>query len=124
MSKIFLSLLLSFVPLFSVDWLSYADAKRMQKNNNKIIMIDAVRSECHYCSDMELEVFEDTEMIKYLNERFILVQVNLDDDSMPLDIKPVFTPSFYFINKNKKLIKTINGSWNIRDFKSITRNIK
>ena len=122
--KIFAIIFLSCVSLYAVEWLSYGEAKLLQEQNKKVIMIDVVRSSCHYCSDMETEVFDNVKMARYLNERFLLVKVNLDKDIMPLSIKPAFTPSFYFIDKNENVIKTINGAWNIEDFKSLTKDIK
>lgn len=124
MSKILFSILLTCVSLYAVDWLSYDEARLIQEKNHKVIMIDVVRSSCHYCSDMEMEVFDDAQMTRYLSERFILVKVNLDNDIMPLSINPAFTPSFYFINTNEELIKKINGAWNIEDFKDLTKGIK
>lgn len=124
LSKVFISIFLSCISLYGVDWLTYDEARLLQEKNHKIIMIDAVRSSCHYCSDMDAEVFEDAQMMQYLEARFILVKVNLDNDSMPLSINPAFTPSFSFIDKHEKIIKTINGAWNIEDFKFLTKDIK
>lgn len=124
MSKIFISIFISCISLYAVNWLDYDEASLLQEKSAKIIMIDVVRSGCHYCTDMELEVFQDAKMTKYLKERFILVKINLDEDTIPSYIDPVFTPSFYFINKDKEVINQINGSWNIQDFKDLTKDIK
>ncbi len=110
--------------VFAVEWLGYKEALDLQKKNHKIIMLDAIRTSCHYCSGMEAEVFEDLYMEEWLEERFLLVKINLDKDKMPLGIKPMMTPSFYFINNKQELIKKFNGAWNIEDFKDLTRNIK
>lgn len=124
MSKIFISIFISCISLYAVNWLDYDEASLLQEKSAKIIMIDVVRSGCHYCTDMELEVFQDVKMTRYLKERFILVKINLDEDTIPSYIDPVFTPSFYFINKDKEVINQINGSWNIQDFKDLTKDIK
>ena len=87
-------------------------------------MIEVVRSGCHYCEDMQEDVFEDEEMSKWLNERFIPVQINLDNEKLPLDVKVVFTPTFYFVNAKKEIVKKVPGAWNITDFKDLTRKIK
>ncbi|MFT5662192.1 MAG: thioredoxin-related protein [Sulfurimonas sp.] len=108
----------------AVEWIGYEEALRVQEKNNKIIMIDVIRTNCGYCSNMEMAVFEDLYMEDWLEERFILVKINLDKDYMPLGIKPVMTPSFYFINNKQDIIKKFIGAWNIEDFKSLTRNIK
>ncbi len=116
-------LFLCFVSLSGAEWMSYNEALKVQSTTGKTIMIDVVRTDCHYCIDMEKAVFDDVEMSKWLNKRFILAKVNLDHEKAPLGIKTSFTPSFFFIDKNQELIKKIPGSWNISDFKDLTKNI-
>lgn len=124
MNKLLYIFLFVCSQLSAVDWIGYEEALVLQKKNHKVIMIDAMRTHCHYCSNMEMEVFEDLYMEEWLEERFILVKINLDKDAMPLGIIPVMTPSFYFINERKEIVKKFIGAWNIEDFKSLTRNIK
>ena len=124
MNKFVLVILLSFTSLFAVEFYSFEDALNLQKKSNKIIMIDVVRAGCHYCEDMDKKVFQNAAMSRWLDERFISVKMNLDKEKLPLGIKVNFTPTFYFINRNSKIVKTIPGSWNIEDFKDLTKGIK
>ena len=124
MNKFVLVILLSFTSLFAVEFHAYEDALKLQKKSNKIIMIDVVRTGCHYCEDMDKKVFQNAAMSRWLDERFISVKMNLDKEKLPLGIKVNFTPTFYFINRNSKIVKTIPGSWNIEDFKDLTKGIK
>lgn len=124
MNKIILIILSGFVSLFALEFHTYDEALKLQKESGKIIMLDVVRSDCHYCIKMKKEVFDDEKMSKWLEERFIPVKLNLDFDDLPLGIKVYFTPSFFFIDVNHKIIKKIPGSWNIQDFKDLTKNIK
>lgn len=124
MNKVFIFLLFGFFNLSALDWSSYEDAIKLQKQNSKIIMIDVVRTHCQYCIKMEKEVFKDKEMSKWVQERFIAVKVNLDLHKMPLNLKIQMTPTFYFLDKNQNILKKIPGSWNIQDFKELTQNIK
>ncbi len=118
-------LLLSFTfSLFAVEWKTYQEAQIEQKITNKIIMIDVIRSSCHYCSDMEKAVFQDKEMSAWIKEKFIPVKINLDHDLLPLKLKVRLTPTFYFIDKNNEIIKKIPGSWTKEDFKSLTERIQ
>lgn len=87
-------------------------------------MIDVVRTDCHYCTDMERDVLHEPEMSKYLSEKFIPVKLNLDTDKLPLGIKVHFTPTFIFIDAQENIIKKIPGSWNSKDFKELTSTIK
>ena len=115
---------MSAVSLFALEFHSYEEALQLQKKNGKIIMIDVMRTDCHYCKDMQRKVFDNVAMSKWLEKRFIPVKLNLDFDELSLGIHVYFTPTFFFIDADQKVIKKIPGSWNIQDFKDLTRNIK
>lgn len=124
MNKILLLLMMIALSLNALEWKSYKEALKIQKQNSKIIMIDVIRTNCRYCSDMERDVFKDEDMSAWLDERFIPVKVNIDTDTLPLGLKVSFTPSFFFVNKDSIIVKKVPGSWNIEDFKLLTKDIK
>jgi thioredoxin-related protein len=124
MNKIFLILIVSAVSLLALEFHSYEEALKLQKKNGKIIMIDVMRTDCHYCKDMKAKVFDDKAMSAWLQKRFIPVELNLDFDDLPLGIHVYFTPTFFFVDADQKVIKKIPGSWGIQDFKDLTKNIK
>jgi thioredoxin-related protein len=110
--------------LHAIEWKSYEEAKALQTQNNKLIMLDVVRTNCRYCEDMERDVFNDGAMGAWIEERFIPVKLNLDRDTLPLGLKVSFTPSFFFIDKQNVIKKKIPGAWNIEDFQSMTKELK
>lgn len=122
--KLIVFLLFGFFTLSALDWYSYEEALKIQEKSSKIIMIDAVRDHCQYCKKMDKNVFANKEMGEWLQKRFIPVKIDLDKDEMPLDVEVKMTPTFYFLDKNKKVVKIIPGSWNIQDFKDLTKKIK
>ena len=107
-----------------VTWHTWKDATALSKKNHKIMMLEAVRDGCHYCEDMQREVFNDKAMANEIQKRFIPVKINLSSQKVPLDIDVNMTPTFYFISEDKKVIKTVPGSWNQQDFKSMLEEIK
>ncbi len=123
-SRFILVLFLILSSLEAVEFHSYKEALKLQEKSNKIIMIDVVRTGCHYCDDMDKAVFQNAAMSKWLEERFIAVKMNLDNEKLPMGIKVNFTPTFYFVNADKKIVKVIPGSWSIEDFKDLTKGIK
>ena len=123
-NKIFLILMSGYISLFALEFHTYDEALQLQKQNGKIIMIDVVRSDCHYCTDMDRKVFKNKEMAAWLSERFIPAKINLNKEKLPLGLKVYFTPTFFFVDKDQKIVKKIPGSWNIQDFKDLTKNIK
>lgn len=124
MNKYLLVLLLSLTSLFALEFHSYEDALKLQKKSGKTIMIDVIRTDCHYCEDMDKDVFQNNEMSEWLENRFIPVKLNLKNDKLPLGIQVHFTPTFFFVDTNGKIVKKIPGSWNIEDFKDLTKGIK
>jgi len=124
MMKTAILILLSTLSLFALEWNTYASALKEQKKTNKLIMIAVASADCHYCKNMDKEVFQNKEMIKWLENRFIPVKLILGSDKLPLGIKVVITPTFYFIDKHEKIVKKVAGSWNIEDFKFITEKLK
>lgn len=124
MIKIVVLPFLVTVSLCATQWKSYDAALIEQKSSHKPIMIDVVRTNCHYCINMEKAVFEDTKMSEWIEERFIPVKINMDNDKLPLGLSVSFTPTFYFVDEKHNILKKIPGSWNIEDFKDLTRSIK
>ncbi len=90
-----------------VQWRTWDAALLEAAKSKKIIMIDAARDGCHYCTDMDKAVFQDAKMAAYIEEHFIPVKINLSKEEMPLDIKVGMTPSFYFFGTDQKLIKIV-----------------
>jgi len=114
------------LPLFAegVQWRSWGAGLKEAKETDRIIMIDAVRTGCHYCDDMEEAVFKDEAMAAYIEKRFVPVKVNLSEERMPLDLEVSMTPSFFFVTEGGTLLKTVPGSWNREDFRSFLEGVK
>ena len=114
----------SVVAVYALEFHTYQEALKLQKQNKKIIMIDVMRTGCHYCSDMKRKVFDNTEMSKWLENRFIAVEINLDQNKIPFDVEIHLTPTFLFVDEHQNLVEKIPGSWNIQDFRDLTKEIK
>ena len=71
MSRVFGLLLLGSAGLLAqgVTWLKWDEALLATRSTGKIIMIDAVRDGCHFCVDMDNEVFEDAQDLFALAKR-------------------------------------------------------
>jgi len=124
MNKIIFMLVLGLVQLWGTQIHSYKEAVSLQKQTKKIILLGVVRTGCHYCEDMEKNFFSDPKMLKYLDDKFIMAKINISNEKLPLGLKVNFTPTFFILDTNLKVIKTIPGSWNKQDFKDLTEKIK
>jgi len=123
MNKNIVALFVLTSAIFASDWTSYKDAMELQKKNAKPIMVEITSSHCGYCQKMDRAVFENKDMRKWLEDRFILVKLDSRNDNVPSMLDYDVTPTFFFI-KSGKVIKKIPSSWNIEDFKSLTKDIK
>ena len=108
----------------SVSYDSFDVALKKAAENDKIIMIKATSKHCHYCKKMDREVFVESEVVQTLQKDFISVSVDVGKDTMPLGLKAGMTPTFFFINKEGQVIKSIPGAWNVEDFLEILKEIK
>lgn len=105
-------------------WKHWDAATQLARKENKIIMIEAVRTGCHYCAQMQQDVFSDSATVSFIQQRFIPVRIDLDHQVLPLKVNVVATPTFFFINKEGKLLKTVQGRWSRDDFKMILEDIR
>ena len=124
MSNFFFALLLCVSSLSALNFYSYEDALKLQKTNGKTIMVDVMRSDCHYCAKMEEETLNDAEMSAWLESRFIPVEINLDFDELPRGLNVFVTPTFFFLDTSHKVTKKLAGYWSKEDFKELTKDIK
>jgi thioredoxin-related protein len=115
---------LGLVSLWGAEMYLYTEAVSLQKQTKKKILLGVVRTGCHYCEDMGKNFFSDPEMLKYLDDKFIMAKVNISKEKLPLGLKVNFTPTFFILNTDLEVIKTIPGSWSKQDFKDLTEKIK
>ncbi|MEY4503999.1 MAG: hypothetical protein RL154_291 [Pseudomonadota bacterium] len=63
-----------------VNWLPWsAEAFLLAKTKNRPIFLSIGYSACHWCHVMEREVFENEELAKKLNEKFICIKVDKEE---------------------------------------------
>ena len=102
----------------------FTKALEKAKKENKIIIVEAMSEHCHYCKKMELEVMIDDKITSMLKKDFIFLQVDVSKESLPLGLKSLMTPSFFFINSKAKKIFEMKGAWGISDFIEILNEAK
>ncbi len=101
------------------------DIKNLQeeaKRRDKILIIEVSSPHCHYCKKMDREVLSKPDVIKELQNNFILAEVNIEQIKLPKKLDRVYqhiTPSFFFISKDGKILSSYPGSWTKSDFLSI-----
>ena len=92
--------------------------------DNKIVIIKATSKNCHYCKKMDKTVLSDNDVIKALDKDFILISIDVTKDNLPFGLKSTMTPTFFFLDAHKGLIKEVAGAWHKEDFLIILKEIK
>lgn len=124
MNKLLTVLFLSsMISLQAVQWLTLEEGLDKAKKTHKLLMLDVVRDNCHFCKDMINNVFNDKEMSAWIESCFIPVKLNISHEILPEGITVQVTPTFLFLNSDKKIVKKIKGSWNIKDFKKLSQKL-
>lgn len=108
----------------SIKYESFERAVKRATEEDKIIMIKATSKHCRYCKKMDREVLLEDEVVQAFQKDFIAVSVDVGTTALPLKLKAEMTPTFFFINKDKKMIKRIPGAWNKEDFLEILKEAK
>ena len=63
-----------------VDWYPWGqEAFEKAKRENKLVFLSVGYAACHWCHVMERESFEDDEIAKVLNDRFVCVKVDREE---------------------------------------------
>ena len=104
---------------------TYEEALKVAKKEHKIIVIEGYLPYCRFCIRMDKEVLVENEVKKVLNKNFVLVKMNLLLEKLPLKIKRLGTPSFYFIgSEGKKIIEMVEGFGNSTEFIELLNDVK
>ncbi|MCB4760146.1 MAG: DUF255 domain-containing protein [Sulfurovum sp.] len=108
----------------SVKYESFSVALKKVIKSNKIIMIEAVSKHCHFCKKMEREVMIDEGVVSVLKKDFVAVTVDISKNPLPMGLTAELTPTFFFINKDKNILRRIVGARNTEDFLQILKKVK
>ncbi|HHB95036.1 MAG TPA: DUF255 domain-containing protein [Campylobacterales bacterium] len=121
---ILISILSSLLFANSENNTSYKDALKIAKKEHKIIMIELVKEDCHFCERMDKEVMIDDNISSTLSKDFVVVKLDVNRDKLPLGLKKEITPTFAFVKESGEVFSIIRGAWNRDDFKALLRYIK
>ncbi len=110
--------------LHSVKYELFDNALKKAKKENKIIMIKATTRFCHYCKKMDHEVLSVDEIVAKLKKDFVSVSVDVYKYSLPMGLKYKVTPTYFFVNGDKKVLKVIPGALDKDDFLTLLEELK
>ena len=115
----------AMIEAYSVKSYTYEEAAKIAKEQKKIIMIRGVLPFCKWCIKMDREVMVEPEVREVLEKEFVVVKTNVITEKLPLGMKSLGTPSFYFIHSDgETIIDQLNGYGDKEEFLSLLRRIK
>ena len=94
----------------------YQKALSLAKESSKLVMLKLTSEDCHFCKKMDREVLADKEVSSFFDKKFILVDIDVKKEKLPLGLNYKVTPTFIFIDRDEKVVYKIQGSWNKKDF--------
>jgi len=109
----------------SVERHSYEEAAKIAKARKKIIIIEGFIPFCRGCIRMDREVMVEEKVKKALKKDFVFVKKNLLIEKLPLGIKRLGTPSFYFIDsEGKKVLEMVQGFGTADEFIELLESVR
>ncbi len=104
---------------------SYQEALKIAKQEGKIIVIEGFIPYCRGCMWMDRNVMVEPEVKAALEKDFVLVKKNLLIEKLPLGMKRLGTPSFYFIGSDgKSILEMVEGTGTIEEFLQLLQSVK
>jgi len=101
MKKIIIILLFISTSIFANELKTintYKEALKIAKSENKQVLFVTTVKTCPVCAYMRDIVYEREKVLSYLNENFVVVLKDVDNNSYPKRFHTRDMPTFYFIN--------------------------
>ncbi|TNF43134.1 MAG: DUF255 domain-containing protein, partial [Epsilonproteobacteria bacterium] len=94
-----------------ISWMeSYIKASEIAKAEDKPMLIFISRPDCGSCKAMKEITFKDKIVYPYINEHFIPVLLNINNNDAPKSLQAEVTPTFHFVKYDgTKLRETLRG---------------
>ena len=104
----------------SIKYKNFKLAMKRAKIKNKIVLIKVRSTTCKYCDQLDRIISKNSKVRKILNRYFEVVKINIDYQSIPLNLEVRSTPTLIFIQpENKKILMKLPGIMALGEFLEI-----
>lgn len=126
MKKTIIALLLLISSAFAqIEWEDYEDALKLAKEDNKIVLIMFSSPTCKVCKYMKNKVYTDSSVAEYMNEHFVCVEIDTNDNPDSKKFKTLGTPNYFFLKATGELIvPRMVGGAKASDFLKKLKNVR
>jgi uncharacterized protein YyaL (SSP411 family) len=102
----------------------YETSLKVAQKENKDLYVLITSSTCRWCRKFENTTLQDKEVLKMLNEKYVLVHIDRDIDDFPSWMNIRSVPRHYFVTPKDEEIFTFVGYWDSLDFKSFLGDVE
>ena len=88
---------------------NYKEAFLAAQKNNKPVFILFSTKYCRWCKKLKETTLKDNEVVKYLNNDFIVLLLDKNYSNYPLRYNVTAVPTVYITNKDEKVFTSIVG---------------
>ncbi|MBU1053572.1 MAG: thioredoxin fold domain-containing protein [Proteobacteria bacterium] len=107
-----------------IKWHKYDEAKKLCNNNQEKLFIYFYSDSCRYCREMENKTFKDKTVTDILNNNFIPVKINGDNErNLTFTYKVRGWPGLLFVDDKEEVIFKHLGYIPPEMFKSILKYV-
>jgi thioredoxin-related protein len=107
---VFFLLLTSSHAMPITDDPSFKKVYQEKQNSHKIVLMLYTAKSCPQCAYMKQKVFKDTNVKKFLEEHFVIVEKDINRDDLPEEFKYFGIPTMFFIDSKGGKIGEFIGS--------------
>ena len=124
--KLFIFLCIFVPSLFSIElnWLHNYDTALLQaKKESKYVYLFVGADVCKWCDRFKKMTLSSNEVIKKLEESYILLYMSRDRHKIPKKFKVKGVPRHYFLTSDGEIIYTARGSREIDGFYDLLEEV-
>jgi thioredoxin-related protein len=93
-----------------IQWYGYDEGMALGKKEGKKILLHFYANWCSYCKKMEKEIFADSESAAFINQNFVPIRINSDDEAQLATSYSVSgLPTTYFMDKDGNPLQVLPG---------------
>lgn len=108
----------------TLNYLDYETALQKGKEAQRPLFIFFTSPWCYQCTEMKRKVFQNKEIVSILNERFLLVEVDVSQNKkLKEDFRIYFTPTSLFLDIHGKPIIDVKGYIPTNRFRKLLRYV-
>jgi thioredoxin-related protein len=108
----------------TLHYLDYETALQKGKDSQRPLLIMFTTPWCYQCTEMKRKVFQNNDILSTLNERFLLVEVDISQNrKLKEDFRIYFTPTSLFLDNHGKPIIDVKGYIPTNRFRKLLRYV-